>query len=96
MRGPALGSMARRRSSCYSARMSTVKVKVDTGLCIGAANCVGVSADFFRLNEENIAIIRQGVGTDFEKTIDVNPEQLALLQEAAESCPTLAIQITNL
>ena len=90
--------MASRTSNLYTARysfrMATVKVKVDTGLCIGAANCVGVTADFFRLNEDNMAIIRQGVGTDFEKTIDVDAAQLALLQEAAESCPTLAIQVT--
>ncbi len=73
-----------------------VKVKVDTGLCIGAANCVGVTPEFFQLNDDNMAIIRKGEGTDFEKTIEVTAEQLALLQEAGESCPTLAIQIITL
>jgi ferredoxin len=73
--------------------MAKVKVTIDTGLCIGAANCVGTSADFFRLNEDNMATIRQGEGSDFEKLIDVSAAQLAILQEAAESCPTLAIQV---
>lgn len=76
--------------------MRKVKVKVDTGLCIGASNCVGVTPEFFKLNEDNIATIRKGEGSDFEKTIEVTEEQLALLQEAAESCPTQAIQITIL
>ena len=73
-----------------------VKVKVDTDLCIGASNCVGVTPEFFKLNDSNIATVRKGTGTDFEKTIEVSDAPLAVLQEAAESCPTLAIQITNL
>ena len=43
-----------------------------------------------------MAVIRKGEGaSDFEKTLDVSADQLAILQEAAESCPTMAIQITK-
>jgi len=75
--------------------MPKVKLSVDTGLCIGAANCVGVSASTFRLNDENFAVIIPGEGTPFEKRMEVTSEQLSILEEAVESCPTLAISLTK-
>ena len=56
------------------------KVTVNRDLCIGAASCVVAAADYFALDGENKAVIKEG-GT-------ANDETLML---AAQSCPTKAI-----
>jgi len=59
------------------------KIKVIRSLCIGAASCVAVSPNIFKLDSENKAIILEGQ--------DV-PENILM---AAQSCPTKAIIITD-
>ncbi|MGE5041311.1 MAG: ferredoxin [Candidatus Levyibacteriota bacterium] len=60
------------------------KVKVIRDLCIGAASCVAVSPNIFKLDGENKAIIQEGQ-TDAEENILM----------AAQSCPTKAIIIID-
>ncbi len=60
------------------------KVKVIRNLCIGAASCVAVSPNIFKLDSENKAIINEGAQ-------DV-PENILM---AAQSCPTKAIVIID-
>jgi ferredoxin len=57
------------------------KIKVIKSLCIGAASCVAVSPNIFKLDGENKAVILEGQ--------DV-PENILM---AAQSCPTKAIII---
>jgi ferredoxin len=73
--------------------MPKMTVVVDPALCITAANCVGVSADLFQINEEGFAEVRNPATgeTAYRMTLDLTPAQLELVQEAAESCPTRAI-----
>ena len=59
------------------------KIKVVRSLCIGAASCVAVSPNIFKLDGENKAMILEGQ--------DV-PENILM---AAQSCPTKAIIITD-
>ena len=59
------------------------KIKVIRSLCIGAASCVAVSPNIFKLDGENKAVILEGQ--------DV-PENILM---AAQSCPTKAIIITD-
>lgn len=59
------------------------KVKVIKSLCIGAASCVAISPNIFKMNSENIAVILKGQDL---------PENILM---AAQSCPTKAIIITN-
>jgi ferredoxin len=59
------------------------KIKVIRSLCIGAASCVAVSPNIFKLDGENKAVILGGQ--------DV-PENILM---AAQSCPTKAIVITD-
>lgn len=59
------------------------KVKVIRSLCIGAATCVAISPNIFKLDGENKAVILDGQ--------DV-PENIMM---AAQSCPTKAIVITD-
>ena len=55
------------------------KVKVIRSLCIGAASCIAVSPNIFKLDGENKAVILEGQDT---------PENILM---AAQSCPTKAI-----
>ncbi len=57
------------------------KIKVIRSLCIGAASCVAVSPNIFKLDSENKAIILQG------------DDALENILMAAQSCPTKAIVI---
>lgn len=60
------------------------KVKVIRDLCIGAASCIAVSPNIFKLDGENKAVI-------LEQGQDV-PENILM---AAQSCPTKAIIIID-
>lgn len=59
-------------------------VKVIRDKCIGAASCVAVAPNTFKLDEENIAVV-----IDQKKDSDEN------LLLAAQSCPTAAIVVTD-
>ena len=60
------------------------KVKVSRHECIGAASCIAVSPDTFKLDGESKAVV-------IEQSTDT-PDNILL---AAQSCPTKAIIITN-
>lgn len=60
------------------------QVKVINEDCIGAASCVAIAQDTFKLNDENIAeVIDQDGNVDEEKLL------------AAQSCPTAAVEVIN-
>lgn len=60
------------------------KVKVIRSLCIGAAPCVAISPNIFKLDNENKAVVTEG-GEDL-------PENILM---AAQSCPVRAIVIID-
>jgi ferredoxin len=59
------------------------KIKVIRDLCIGAASCVAISPNIFKLDDENKAVILNNQ--------DI-PENILM---AAQSCPTKAIVIID-
>lgn len=61
-----------------------MKIRVDRSKCISAADCIAVAPGTFELDEEGIAIIKDPHG---------DPEKI--IEEAARSCPTLAIIIED-
>jgi len=73
--------------------MPKITVKVDPTLCITAANCVGIAPKIFQIGDEAYAelVDRSGAPQGPEYTFDANDEQLSLIDEAVESCPTRAI-----
>ncbi len=77
--------------------MSKIKVKVDPDLCIGAASCVAIAEQYFELNSENKAMVKDPslpvIPDIYEREMEVTEEQKDLLILAARSCPTLAIFI---
>jgi ferredoxin len=61
------------------------KVEVINDKCIGAASCVAIAPNTFKLNEKNIAEVINQNG---------DPDDMKLL--GAQSCPTAAIVVTDL
>ena len=62
----------------------TVRVSVDTDLCMGAGNCLHLARGTFVLNDDGIAEVVSGTGATKEE-----------LRLAARSCPTDAIRIED-
>lgn len=60
------------------------KIKVLRSACIGAATCVAVSSDVFKLDDERIAEVIEGSTDDADNIL-----------AAAQACPTKAIIITD-
>ncbi len=61
------------------------KIVVDRDSCIGAATCVVVNPQAFDLDNENIAVIKDGA-------LQTGDEKLLM---AAQSCPVAAILLYN-
>ncbi len=68
--------------------MPKLSVTVDPSLCIGAAACVGSAPRYFQLDEDNVASL------SVPQPVEVTQEEKLLLMEAAEGCPTGAIQVS--
>jgi ferredoxin len=68
--------------------MPKLTITVDPNLCIGAAACVGTAPQYFQLDEDNIASV------SVPQPIEVTEEDQRLMMDAAEGCPTGAIQVT--
>lgn len=76
--------------------MPTLTVKIDPSLCIAAANCVGTAPHLFQISEEGFAeVVEAGQLCGYEHTMSVSEDAAALIDEAAQSCPTQAIQFTR-
>jgi len=77
--------------------MPRITIKVDKDLCIGAASCVTVAPETFRLNDENKAYVldhgQEPGGPTYERTIEVSEEEKENILLSAQSCPTLAVSI---
>ena len=74
-----------------------MKIRVDREKCIGAASCIALLPQIFKLDEENKAVIHRRDGqesSDWVDTIELDAP-LEELIAAAESCPTLAIIIED-
>lgn len=59
------------------------KIVVDRKACIGVATCVVIAPDVFDLDEEGIAIVKEGA-------LEVDDNKIIM---AAQSCPVLAIHL---
>lgn len=62
-------------------RIKRIEIKRD--LCISAASCLGVAPEAYELDEENIAILKDG----WKNLSD------EILLDSAKSCPTKAIYL---
>ena len=59
-----------------------IEIHIIRGKCISAATCVVYAENTFDLDDENIAIVKEGDWDRLEKIV-----------AAAQSCPVLAIEV---
>lgn len=59
-----------------------IEIRIHRATCISAATCVVYAENTFDLDEQNIAIVKEGEWDRLEKII-----------AAAQSCPVLAIEV---
>jgi len=73
--------------------MAKIRVKIDVGLCITASNCVGIAPKLFQIGDEPYVELldRKGTPQGYDYAFDATDEEVALVEEAVESCPTRAI-----
>ncbi len=76
-----------------------ITIKVDPDLCIGAASCVVIDNTSFELNEDNRAyVLDHGEAPNeptYEREVEVTQEELDRVLMAAQSCPTMAVIVTD-
>lgn len=59
------------------------RIEIDRELCIGAESCAIISPDVFEMDDENIAVVKEGADfADYEN-----------IMEAAHSCPVAAVLV---
>lgn len=79
-----------------------LKISVDPNLCFGAASCVTVSPDHFRLNDQNKAeVIEPGIeivpgNPIYERIVEADEAKRDELILSAQSCPVSAISIWDI
>lgn len=61
-----------------------MKVKVNQDACIGCGACAAICPEVFELNDEGISIAKQE---------EVPTDQEEMARDAADSCPTGAIEV---
>jgi ferredoxin len=78
--------------------MPKLRVKIDPNLCITAANCVGIAPKLFHIGDEPYAELldRAGIPAGNNHTWDATEAEIDFVEEAAESCPTRAIEFEKL
>ena len=62
----------------------SMKVKVNQDACIGCGACASIASEVFELNEEGLSVAKE------ETVKEENQENV---KEAADSCPTSAIEV---
>ena len=74
-----------------------MRIRVDREKCIGAASCVALLPQVFKLDPENKAVIHHKDGSDSLDWVDYVEIDAPAdeLIAAAESCPMLAIIIED-
>ena len=56
------------------------RIEVDRELCIGAESCVVVAPDVYYMDDENIAVVKDPKGADYDTIL-----------QSAQACPVAAV-----
>ena len=70
------------KQTIQTVKKEDIEIKIIRDTCIGAATCVVYAPSTFDLDDENIAVIKEGDWDRLEKII-----------AAAQSCPVVAIEV---
>ena len=71
-----------------------MKVKVNKDACIGCGACAAICDEVFEINDEGLSEVKVEENSDNkEEFISVKEELQDEVRDAADSCPTGAIEI---
>jgi ferredoxin len=76
--------------------MPKVTVQIDPSTCILAANCVGIEPKLFKIgNEPYVELVdSKGISQGTKYVFEATDAEVAMIEEAVDSCPTRAISMT--
>jgi ferredoxin len=77
--------------------MPKVTVQIDPSVCILAANCVGIEPKLFQIGQEAYVELTDtsGISHGTEYTFEATAEEVEMIEEAVDSCPTRAITMQS-
>ena len=75
--------------------MPTITIRIDPSTCILAATCVGMEPKLFQIRDESHVelIDDSGASRGLEYTFDASASEIQIIQDAVDSCATLAISM---
>lgn len=75
--------------------MPKVTVKIDSSMCILAANCVGIEPKLFQIGQESYVELTDaaGISQGVEYTFEASEAELERIESAVDACPTQAISV---
>ena len=73
-----------------------MKVKVNKDACIGCGACASICPDVFELNDEGLSEVKvEEENKEKEEFVSVKEELQDEVRDAADSCPTGAIEVNE-
>ena len=73
-----------------------MKVKVNKDACIGCGACASICPDVFELNDEGLSEVKvEEENKEKEEFVSVKEERQDEVRDAADSCPTGAIEVNE-
>ena len=73
-----------------------MKVKVNKDACIGCGACASICPDVFELNDEGLSEVKvEEENKEKEEVVSVKEELQDEVRDAADSCPTGAIEVNE-
>ncbi len=70
-----------------------MKVKVNQDACIGCGACAAICDEVFEINDEGLSEVKAEENKEKEEFVNVKEELQDEVRDAADSCPTGAIEI---
>jgi len=74
------GDGGEKAEAAKSSTQTIGRIEVDRELCIGAESCVVVAPDVYEMDDENIAVVKNPKGADFDTIL-----------QSAQACPVAAV-----
>ncbi len=70
-----------------------MKVKVNKDACIGCGACAAICDEVFEINDEGLSEVKVEENKEKEEFVSVKEELQDEVRDAADSCPTGAIEV---
>ena len=70
-----------------------MQFKVDQDACIGCGACASICDEVFEINDEGLSEVKVEENKEKEEFVSVKEELQDEVRDAADSCPTGAIEV---